>query len=571
MRFTPEVLLSAPRRSAGVPNASGTQVLYQTSRYCFSAHAKQTELRVLNVAARQSRELAQLSEISDPAWLTENEFAFLQTEGDGSTSLRVVSLGTPDEADPSPRVAGKIEAAVSNLKAAKLDDVGNEFAIVVTAEALPDGSLHTAEKAKKTTQSTGRLYDSLFARHWDRWETSATNALWYCTLSRNADGNFTSSQIANALRGTNLECPVRPFGGLDNFDLCHSGIVYVAKDPALNPALNTKQNVYVFKPDSWTENGGVTWQCEIPGFDGAKSSPVCSPDGKQAAFLSMQQNGYEADKNHVFVLPSLERASSPTRAFACAGDGGKGTWDRSPSSVCFAADSKTLLVTAEDQGHLRLYGFRADLKNDTRPRPLTATGAVTDVKPLIDGKVFISGSSIIDNSFFAILDPAANSQEQPSGMASIVWSDSNSQHGKKFGLKPEQVSSVWTPASNQKVTKEIHSIIVKPSTFDASTSEKYPVAYLVHGGPQGAWGDSWSTRWNPAVFAEQGYIVIAPNPTGSTGYGQAFTDAIRGNWGGDPYEDIVNCFDWVGQNMPKADNERAVALGASYGGYMMNW
>ncbi|KAK1035494.1 hypothetical protein LTR33_016470, partial [Friedmanniomyces endolithicus] len=149
------------------------------------------------------------------------------------------------------------------------------------------------------------------------------------------------------------------------------------------------------------------------------------------------------------------------------------------------------------------------------------------------------------------------------------WTHSNTSSGAKFGLNSQQVSSIWTPASNPKITKEVHSIVVRPSNFDKA--EKYPVAYLIHGGPQGSWADSWSTRWNPAVFAEQGYIVVAPNVTGSTGYGQKFTDAIRNNWGGDPYQDIVNCFDWVGEHMPEADNSRAVALGASYGGYMMNW
>ena len=115
----------------------------------------------------------------------------------------------------------------------------------------------------------------------------------------------------------------------------------------------------------------------------------------------------------------------------------------------------------------------------------------------------------------------------------------------------------------------MQSIIVKPSNFDPD--RKYPVAYIIHGGPQGSWADNWSTRWNLAAFAEQGYIVIAPNPTGSTGYGQKFTDAIRQNWGGDPYEDIKLVFEWVGEKIPQADNDRAVALGASYGGYMMNW
>lgn len=94
---------------------------------------------------------------------------------------------------------------------------------------------------------------------------------------------------------------------------------------------------------------------------------------------------------------------------------------------------------------------------------------------------------------------------------------------------------------------------------------------VVHGGPQGAWEDAWSTRWNPAVFAEQGYVVIAPNPTGSTGYGQDFTDAIRGQWGGLPYQDLVKGFEYIKGNLKYVDTDRAVALGASYGGYMMNW
>jgi len=110
---------------------------------------------------------------------------------------------------------------------------------------------------------------------------------------------------------------------------------------------------------------------------------------------------------------------------------------------------------------------------------------------------------------------------------------------------------------------------MKPSNF--KSERKYPLAYIIHGGPQGAWGDQWSTRWNPAVFAEQGYVVITPNPTGSTGYGQGFTDAIRLEWGGKPYEDLVKGFKFIKENLDFVDTDKTVGLGASYGGYMMNW
>jgi len=135
--------------------------------------------------------------------------------------------------------------------------------------------------------------------------------------------------------------------------------------------------------------------------------------------------------------------------------------------------------------------------------------------------------------------------------------------GSKFGLSSEQVLEIHWDGAREDTS--IHAWVIRPSTFNPR--ERYPLAYLIHGGPQGAWEDAWSTRWNPAVFAEQGYVVICPNPTGSTGYGQDFTDAIRGQWGGLPYEDLVKGLDWIESNLNYVDMDRAVALGASYGKY----
>ena len=140
-------------------------------------------------------------------------------------------------------------------------------------------------------------------------------------------------------------------------------------------------------------------------------------------------------------------------------------------------------------------------------------------------------------------------------------------NGFKFGLSHNQINEIHFPGAAPNTS--IQAWVIKPSTF--TKSEKYPLAYLIHGGPQGAWTNSWSTRWNPAVFAEQGYVVITPNPTGSTGFGQALTDAIREQWGGLPYQDLVNGFDYIEKHLDFVDTSRAVALGASYGGFMMNW
>lgn len=300
----------------------------------------------------------------------------------------------------------------------------------------------------------------------------------------------------------------------------------------------------------------------------------------------MKQNGYEvcasvsavkigtkcsclqADQNRIFIIEDFNVQQSKPRV-ACLNERLSASsedpfWRKSPSSIAFAADSHSLLVTAEDESVGKLYEIQLepDSAKGQEVHALTQHGNVSSFKPLKGNRTFFSASSLVDNSFYGILSLEPNAAEVAS-----VWTHSNSGEGGKFGLRPSQVSSIWSPANDPKVNKKVHSIVVKPSFYE--DGKKYPVAYLIHGGPQGAWTDAWSTRWNPAVFAEQGYIVVAPNPTGSTGYGQPFTDAIRCNWGGDPYEDIVNVFEWVGKNMPDADNSRAVALGGSYGGYMV--
>jgi dipeptidyl aminopeptidase/acylaminoacyl peptidase len=370
--------------------------------------------------------------------------------------------------------------------------------------------------------------------------------------------------------GPHVECPIRPFGGTDNFDIRSDAIILVSKDPNLNPALNTAVRVYIIYLESWTEEvqpRNVEEVTDAKYCGGAKTCPVFQKNvGRKAAFLGMETNGYESDRNRIYVIEDYRVKNkhggiSAEEIGICKGF--EPVWDRSPGSLTFSADGRRLLVVAEEESYAKLFKVDLDQPQKCIPAALTSRGSVSDVQPLADGRTFISGSSLIDNSWFAIV------AEGSAAEASDVWTHSLSGHGSKFGLKSIQVSSIWTPTSNPKVNKEVQSLVMRPSNYQQG--KKYPVAYLIHGGPQGSWTDAWSTRWNPAVFAEQGYIVVAPNPTGSTGYGQKFTDAISKNYGQDPYQDIVNCFDWVGQNLEGADNDRAVALGASYGGYMINW
>jgi dipeptidyl aminopeptidase/acylaminoacyl peptidase len=398
--------------------------------------------------------------------------------------------------------AGSIDSSVSNVKVQSLDK--DTYAFVVSAPTSPDGSLFNSEKAPKT-HTTGRVYSTLFVRHWDTWGTPQRNSLWYGTLSatsRNStSGNkYALSKLTNALDNPDLESPVQPFGGTDHFDLSTSGIAFVSKDPELNPATHTKQNLYILPR---TNSSGFTLdksiKVTITGFEGATTNPTFSPDGKSLTFTSMREDGYESDKNQLFIIPDIKRPQWIEYFFTSKN--GKGRWDKSPSAIAWSKDGKTLYLQAEEHGRGAIFSTPSNtMAAQSLPAKIFTGGSPSGYKVLSNGELFISRTSLIDNSVFYLLD--ASSEASIASGPKLI--SSNSKEGSAFGLSRNQVDEIWYDGEEVKN----HAWVIKPSNF--KKGEKYPLAFLIHGGPQGAWEDSWSTRWNPAVFAEQGYVVVAP-------------------------------------------------------------
>jgi dipeptidyl aminopeptidase/acylaminoacyl peptidase len=217
----------------------------------------------------------------------------------------------------------------------------------------------------------------MFVRHWDHYVTENRNTIFLGTLSRSIvwDGKMELSTLTNALQGTSLSSPIEPFGGTDHFDISQSGLVFTAKDPNLNPALHTKTNVYLIAkvggPEDcmWSNLSSLPQlqKVELFGFDGASTSPVFSPDGKQVAFLSMKTDGYESDKNQIFYVPDIRTSSWVVHALPS--EDGRGDWNRSPSSVIWSRDAQTLYLVAEDWGRGCLYAshFTKNLSGITEP------------------------------------------------------------------------------------------------------------------------------------------------------------------------------------------------------------
>ncbi|QKX54133.1 uncharacterized protein TRUGW13939_01217 [Talaromyces rugulosus] len=563
-KFTPEVLLSAPRRSPAVPNSSGTLAVYTQTTYSFSTHSKTNEIRVVDLESGNSSVVTSDAGASNPQWLDDGDFLIWLKEKDNGNTGFIIG----DARDPGRSyTAGTVPGPVSDLKLTTIEPGKTGF--VVSGKANPDGTLYNPKDAKKPL-SSGKYYSSIWVRHWDSYVEQQRNSLWYGLLqspeSTASDKvkKYASSGLTNLLAVSGLdgvEAPIPPFGGTDGFDVSPNAVVFIAKDPEVNPATHTACVCYYCPMPSWTDLSTREAKiCQMKGLEGAMSSPVLSKDGSAISFLVQKKDGHEADKNRIIFVPNpwsgqlLEVFESKD---------GKGDWNLSPSSITWAQDNKSLLVTVEENGRVVLYQLPIDNILNAKPddlKKLASTGSVTGVAPLTadSNLLLVTSSNLVEPSVYTIIDPER--AEEAKVVSSI------SRGGSSLGLSRSQVDEIWYKGEN---SQPIHAFVVKPSNFNPD--EKYPLAFLVHGGPEAAWNDQWSTRWNPAVFAEQGYVVVTPNPTGSTGYGQEFTDAIQGNWGGLPYLDLERGFDYIKKNLKYVDTDRAVGLGASYGGYMMNW
>jgi len=373
------------------------------------------------------------------------------------------------------------------------------------------------------------------------------------------------SEPVNALHGFDFESPVPPLGGAEYYDISKYGLAYVTKDQKLNQANTTKSDVYFARLSSFTEPGPpLTHIIHTPGLEGASSSPVFAPSSPSLAFVRMKDISYESDKNRILVVPDVTRGYEAVEFFSNAE--GTGDWDTSPDTLVWSRDEQTLYASASDKARVRLFSLDSyPGRSKNLPKPLFFNGSVSEFHRLGENRLLVSSTSFIDNSLFSSVDPdIAGGTHGSDGIKKI---SSNTDNGAKYGLSQSQISEFYYTSWGGEY--EVQAWIIKPSFF--KENETYPLAFYIHGGPQGATGESWSTRWNMAVFAEQGYVVVAFNPTGSTGFGQNLTDSIQNDWGGRPFRDLVYGYQYIADNLTYIDLNRAVALGASYGGYMVNY
>lgn len=388
-------------------------------------------------------------------------------------------------------------------------------------------------------------------RHWDTWRTPGkAYTVGTVKLAKSGDKYDINSQpeFRNVLNDTGLYSQMDPMGSVS---VSSSHIAFSVKAPHLDVARHTRLDIYLLPTTSRSSPKHIT-----PHHHGAISSVVFSPNGKKLAWLEMAEDGYEADRN---VVKVYDVKSGKTETWT-------EKWDRSPSSLTWALDSDSLYFTAEHHGRILPYHLTHP---NHLPTPLDFNGSTSSIQPLSKDTLLISKSSFTspqDAYILTLSDELKDNDKLPHKSLEKItnWSEKHldgrldEQTGEEFWFKG---ADEW----------DVMGWAIKPRGWKEGDKKKWPLAFLVHGGPQGSWEDNWSTRWNPALFASQGYFVVAINPTGSTGYGQEFCDKIGLNWGGAPFKDLLAGYHHVLEQYPEIDPERTAMLGASYGGYMANW
>jgi dipeptidyl aminopeptidase/acylaminoacyl peptidase len=396
-------------------------------------------------------------------------------------------------------------------------------------------------------------------RHWDTWLTDTVYNVFAGTLVSGDDGYSFDGNMTNLMAGlsnvTRAETPVQPFGGTGDYDISADGqsVAFLTKNIDLPLANFTSSQIWLVPFSGVSEArvlNGLGAESTPPNAEGASAAPVFSPDGSMIAYLQMDEIIYESDRNKIYVAST--DPESPKITVLCE------DWDVSPNALHWDVNGTGLFLDAPHRGNGRMFErIPLDAATDFEPMNITNYGTVAAFSVLPDNNLLVSDAKVWSSRDVYIISPTGE-------MIADLFRANEVDPGFE-GLDESIYSEFYFPGN----FTDVQSHIIYPQDFNES--QTYPLAFIIHGGPQVQHSNGWSTRWNFKVWADQGYVVIAPNPTGSNGFGEAFQDAIQNNWGSYPYDDLVKCWEYVRDNFDYIDTDNGIAAGASYGGYMTNW
>jgi len=524
-------LVMMDRVGAPVLSPDGKTVAFTVRSTDYDANKGETSLwTVATDAGSPVKRVDEKTGAAGPQWSADSSGVYFLAGHDGVNQLWHLPA---DDGDA--RVVSDLPLDINSFR---LSPQGDRVLLSVdvfmdceTDDALACTSRRLKQRADNP--ATGMVYDHMFVRHWSQWSDGRRAQLFVADIGN--DG--TLDQPRWLTPGMDGDIPSKPFGSSAEFAFAPDGqSVYF--------------NVNLDGPsEPWSTNHDI-WRLALDGASGAENLtadnrawdayPLPSPDGKTLYYLAMSVPGFESDR---FDIMALDLETGQSRKVAP-------DWDRSARPLAISADGKTLYTSADDEGSHALFAIDV---HSGKVSPLVESGTVTGFD--------VAGNSIVVGH---------QNLQHPTDLYRL--DDGNLQRLTRFngerlqGIEFGESDWFWFKGWND---ERVQGFVVKPAGFEEG--RKYPVAFLIHGGPQGAWNDDFHYRWNPQTYAGQGFAVVGINFHGSTGYGQDFTDAISEHWGDRPLEDLQKGWAAALEKYDFLDADRACALGASYGGYMVNW
>jgi dipeptidyl aminopeptidase/acylaminoacyl peptidase len=511
----------------------GTHVAYQLRETDYAANKGATGIWLLDLAAKKAQPV-RLSDkavsANTPRWSADGKSLYYLAKGGDAMQLwqQAVADGS------KPLQATALALDVNNYKLSP-----NGKSVLLSLDVFTDCSDLACTKKrlddKTANKASGTLYDKVFIRHWDTWSDGRRSQLFIADLG--ADGKI-AAEPKLLSRGIDGDVPSKPFGDDGEYAFSPDGktVYFDARIAGKSEAWSTNFDIYKVPSDGTSAPKNFTAQ--NPAWD---AYPLASADGKTLYYLAMKRPGFEADR---FGIMAMDLSNGQTREIAPA-------WDRSAGGLQLSKSGKVLYTSADDNGDHAI--FAIDI----------ASGKAT--KMATPGQV--EGFSAVGNDIVF----ARSTLTAPADLFRIVNSGKAVQltHLNATRLADAKMGDYEFYTFKGADGATVQGYVVKPVGYEKG--KKYPVAFIIHGGPQGAMTNEFHYRWNPQTYAGQGFAVVTVNFHGSTGYGQAFTDAISGDWGDKPLVDLQKGWAAALQKYTYLDGGRACALGASYGGYMVYW
>lgn len=521
-RFTPEALWALGRLGDFAVSPSGNAIAYTVTYYSVEDNSSFTTLHWTNIEGTERRELLRLqAAIYNLSWQDDERIRYISTQsGTGQIySLSAEGRNIVQHSNVEEGIDGFIFAP-DNSQVAYISPVQVIKSITQRYDDLP--------------LTSGMVYDDLMFRHWDTWDNGTRSHLFIANVT---DGDLEPG--IDIMQGETYNTPLPPFGGMDEIAWSPNGayLSYTAKKlNGCDAALSTNSEIYTFNVKT-----RQTTNISIPnaGYD---RGPLYSPDGKYILWHSMARAGFEADRERLILMElntGRKRVLMPE-------------WDYSPTSIHWAPDSQSLYFIAGVQGTYQLFHLALDQNEPT---------------PITEGRHDYQSMALANQWAIA----SRVSMTQPAELYRIRLSDGVT--AQLTDINTDLLAQIDMPKVQQRWitttdSKRMLTWVILPPHFD-STSH-YPAILYCEGGPQSSLTQFWSYRWNLALMASQGYVVVAPNRRGTLTFGQQWTDQISKDHGGQEMRDLLTAIDQLAKE-PWIDENRLGAVGASYGGYTVNW